>query len=150
MIEKKYLSWDQYNGLVDQLIDKFITNNDYQYICGIPRGGLMLAMLLSYKTNIQVITPSELSNLVYIDHIDKDKILVVDDIIDSGNTLKSFIANQYNVATLYKQRDCKVDIKNYIEINDQWIVFPYENDNDTLSEVNIDNIQQRRNQSKEN
>lgn len=144
MSEKEYLSWGDYNALVDRLILKVPNIEKYEYICGVPRGGLLLSLIMSYKLNIPVITPSEISNLVYIDHLDHKSILVVDDIIDSGKTLVKFVEAGFPIATIYKQEKCTIKPDWFVESNTNWIVFPYETEEDSLSSVNIENIQERR------
>ena len=73
-------SWSDVHKLIDGMADvakkKEITN-----IYGIPRGGLIVAVMLSHKLNLPLITDKGL--------ISKNT-LIVDDIEDSSNTMKHY------------------------------------------------------------
>ena len=71
------LSWE----LIDELTDKIATEvsrnyKEIKFIYGIPRGGLIPAVILSHKLGIKLI------NEVF------SHTLVVDDIVDTGETMK--------------------------------------------------------------
>jgi GTP cyclohydrolase IA len=75
---------------VDDLV-KQIQNRGYQIIFGVPKGGVLLSALLSEKLKIPISSsePDELNG----------KILVVDDLIDSGRTRKKY--RTYDFACLH-------------------------------------------------
>jgi hypoxanthine phosphoribosyltransferase len=82
-----------------------------------PRGGLIPAVLLSYKLNIPLI-------------IDEDDIneytLIVDDLIDKGETLKRFFKH-YDIATIHCKEHSPVSNYYYeIKPSNEWIVYPWE------------------------
>lgn len=99
-MEIKKISWTEYYLMVNKLIQKVKKDyNDYQ-ILAISRGGLIPATLISYQTNqkIDVMNVFSYSNAkkqqdviikpfyIYEKEIPQ-KILIVDDLVDSGNTL---------------------------------------------------------------
>lgn len=136
---KIFLTWNNYSNLVDHLISK-MDMSKYDTICGIPRGGMVLALIMSYKTNKPIITPVELD--LYTQNL--DKVLIVDDIIDSGKTMEQYI-EKYTTAALFKSYRCPIETDYYAQLSCNWIVFPYECDDveDTVSEVNLKNVNER-------
>ena len=104
-------------------------------IYGIPRGGLAVAILLSYRMNIPLV-------------LDKRKIgrntLIVDDIADSGKTLQRFFKlirkkrENFIVATVWYSPRSKIRPDYYINVKeDKWLIFPWE----TLLSSKIDNTE---------
>ena len=77
---KSFLSWDDVEVLVKKLCNKITQSNlDIKDIWGLPRGGLIPAVMVSHKLGIPMtkgtITPDT---------------LIIDDICDSGVTLANF------------------------------------------------------------
>jgi hypoxanthine phosphoribosyltransferase len=70
------------------------------YIYGVPRGGLIPATWISHKTGIkyQQINSAQISKMADLSHI-----LIIDDICDSGKTVKEIRENypKVKVACLY-------------------------------------------------
>ena len=113
---KIYLSWDDISELVDILCEK-ISNDlpDIKSITGVKRGGLIPAVMASHKLNIP-----------YVDRINKDT-LVIDDICDTGETLKKSVAS-YTAALHHKPHTSSFEPKVYATIHegDEWIIYPWE------------------------
>jgi len=84
-------------------------------IYGIPRGGLIPAVYLSHLTNLPL-------TQTYGEHT-----LVVDDIADSGKTLKHYQTSGCKTATIFYRKESitKPDIWIYEKEKD-WILFPWE------------------------
>lgn len=92
-------------------------NRKYINIFAIPRGGLILGVYLSHRLNLPMIK----------DGINKHT-LIVDDICDTGQTLKSF-TNLTKVSLIAKPKGLKFnnDLIYDIKINDNvWVHFPWE------------------------
>jgi len=87
---------------------------------GIPRGGLMIAVRLSHLLNIQLHTiDPRLSNI--------KRVLICDDISDSGNTLAIYKKEGYKIATIHLYPSSKVKPDFYTDIkHDKYIVYPWE------------------------
>lgn len=104
--------------MVDLLIEKF-SINQYRFVYGPPRGGSVLSAFISYK-----------NPLIYLHDFDKaipkKDIIIVDDICDTGKTLKPFIEKGYTTACLFYKPRSDVKPTFYIEETNEWIVFPYE------------------------
>ena len=120
---KVFVYWDDITILVDELCST-ITSSGVQIksITGIERGGLIPAVMISHKLNIP-----------YTTKINKDT-LVVDDICDSGETLKNMVAGY--TATLHYKKTASFTPDFYSkEVGEEWIVYPWErNDSDTIQD----------------
>ena len=141
-------SWSQiHNMLINQtekiLSDKFIPDT----IIAITRGGWIPARLLSDLLEVSNITTIRIE--FYLDlcktrkkpiltqklteQIKSKKILLVDDVTDSGKSLqvaKNHILKKnpaiLKIATLYKKPKSKIEPNFYEKITKQWIIFPWD------------------------
>ena len=124
---KVFLSWNDIEKQVDSLAEQ-INKMDKKpfYIYGVPRGGAIPAVWLSHKTGIDYyqLNSTQISKTANLSHI-----LIVDDICDSGETIKKLKENfpKCQTATLYYKETAidKPDIYGKISIYD-WIYFPWE------------------------
>ena len=126
MAKKVMYNWDWIDKQIDSIGEKLESINKPQFITGVPRGGLIPAVLMSHKFDIPFIgleaaktLPGDL----------KTKVLVVDDIADSGNTLAQIQRHNFLTATLARRYSSSfsplfvgLDI-----LDDHWLVFPWEN-----------------------
>lgn len=124
MAQKVFLSWkwvdDQLNIIGDKLEGK-----ELEFVAGIPRGGLIPAVMMSHAFSIKYISyssakmlPKEL----------RKKVLVVDDIADTGHTLKEAVELGFITATLSIRSGTKTIPMFHGEhiLDDRWLVFPWE------------------------
>ena len=125
---KVFLSWDDIEEQVNKLAGQINRMEKKPfYLYGVPRGGLIPATWLSHKTGIkyQQINSSQISKVADLSHI-----FIVDDICDSGETIKKIKENfpKCQTATLY-YKETAIDKPNiYGEIvGEEWLVFPWEN-----------------------
>lgn len=113
---KIYLSWDDISQLVDILCEKIITEQpNIDSVFGLKRGGLIPAVMVSHKLGLpwsDVMLPNT---------------LVIDDICDTGETLKNCIGG-YTAVLYYKPHtSCyKPNIYAYIHEGDEWVIYPWE------------------------
>ena len=119
--EKVYVSWKDMEEFAESLIQEMNKQNFKPTgVYGVPRGGLILATLISYKLDIPLLMNASKG------------CLIVDDIADSGRTLIHFTENdtqfnKYFIATMYYHKRSIVKPNYYkYEKNDKWIVFPWE------------------------
>lgn len=120
---KVFVYWDDISVLVDELCSTIISSGvQIKSITGIERGGLIPAVMISHKLNIP-----------YVNKINKDT-LVVDDICDSGETLKNMVAGY--TATLHYKKTASFTPDFYSkEVGDEWIVYPWERtDSETIQD----------------
>ena len=120
---KYSVSWGEYFQLTDKLIATILqkVGFKYTYIHGIPRGGLVLAVILSHRLNLKFLeTNMELSKLALT-----EKVLVVDDLVDTGKTLETF-SSHFDTAVLFKKPWSTVQPIYYVAETTKWVIFPYE------------------------
>jgi hypoxanthine phosphoribosyltransferase len=120
---KVYLSWDDINILVEDLCQTIAASGaEIKSITGIQRGGLIPAVMISHKLHIP-----------YVSRINKDT-LVVDDICDTGETLKNTIG-MYTATLHYKPTAIFTPDFYSKEVGTEWIVYPWErNDSETIQD----------------
>ena len=120
---KIFISWDDMNILVDELCSTISKSGaEIKSITGIERGGLIPAVMISHKLNIP-----------YVTKINKYT-LVVDDICDTGETLKKTVAGF--TATLHYKKTAIFTPDFYSkEVGTEWIVYPWErNDSEAVQD----------------
>jgi hypoxanthine phosphoribosyltransferase len=117
---KIYLTWDDIDNLVNILSKQ--TPPNITSVMGLPRGGLIPAVMLSHKLNLPLVSePTR-------------KTLIVDDICDSGETfLKLLKQHPFNLFAClhYKPHTSKFPPDIWAELYevDNWLVYPWENEN---------------------
>lgn len=119
-------------------------------IMGISRGGLIPAAILSYKLDVRLIQAvrvqhyDEKNNPLktgpqFVDgpepfalqQIETDRLLVVDDIVDTGETLNLVLefvrpfAHEVRVASLYVRSNQTAIADWFWRVEDEWVVFPW-------------------------
>jgi hypoxanthine phosphoribosyltransferase len=116
---KEFISWN----LIDEAVTDIAfniknTNKDFKGVYGIPRGGLILAVMLSHKLDLPLIMSK--------DELDENSI-IIDDIADTGRTLWDFLEYQSYVVTIHKHEKSifKPDYS-VLDKGDKWIVYPWE------------------------
>ena len=111
----RYLSWSEFDKSVEHIANEcnFL---DFSGIYGVPRGGLCLAVALSHRLKINLISEP------------KKNSLIVDDIYETGNTLNTF-KNIEGATFFVLFSKIKPTWWNtvFISKKSQWIVFPWEN-----------------------
>lgn len=136
---KIFLDWVDIHSLVDKLcnqIEKLGVLENIKSIMGLPRGGLIPAVIISHKLNIPLIT--SIPNYFELTPEFIKETLIIDDICDSGETLTELnnkipnIFPQFITGVLhYKPHTSCISPHYYAEIHkgDEWIVYPWENIN---------------------
>jgi xanthine phosphoribosyltransferase len=148
MNPKLILNWEEYFTHCDALITQ-LKDCNYSAILAVARGGLIPAQYLAYKLNIKkifnigIISYSDDNKMlnnedinlyqrpnVYSD-ICSDKLLIVDDIADSGRTLKivSELYPNSDVCVLFYKEKKSIIVPGYYSQtidNDIWVEFPYD------------------------
>jgi len=124
MADRLYLSWkwveDQLNTIGDRL-----EGQDLQFICGIPRGGLIPAVMMSHAFGVNYIS---YSSAKLLPKETRKKVLVLDDIADTGHTLMEADELGFKTATLAMRVGSKTTPLYYGELitDKRWLVFPWE------------------------
>lgn len=134
MSGKEYYSWAEYDTDIKALAARIKAQKiDFDNIYGLPRGGLVVAVSLSHALN---------KPLLFEDAKITNRTLLVDDIIETGGTLrrlveKSKIKNP-KVAVVYFNKE-KGTIQPTIFAHEQikWVVFPWETENSSKYDQTI-------------
>lgn len=131
MSEKKYVKWWEVKEYLNNLVERLESTENFRLedcpgIFTFPRGGLILATLLSYLIHKPILTNPA------------PGCIIIDDIVDTGITMKKysdlrhdknyFITSMFvQTKQLYEVADynCDVDYFEY-EKKDEWIVYPWE------------------------
>ena len=110
-----YFSWSEFDKSVEYISNK-CKYLEFSGIYGIPRGGLCLAVALSHKLKKDLISEP------------KKNSLIVDDVYETGITLKSF---KHIEGAMFFVLFSKIKPTwwNSVHISEksEWVVFPWEN-----------------------
>ncbi len=110
-----YFTWREFDDSVDYIVNKckiFKLSGIY----GVPRGGLCLAVALSHKLKINLISEPTKNSLI------------VDDIYETGITLNTFKDIEgAKFFVLFSKEKPKWWNTVFISQKNEWIVFPWEN-----------------------
>lgn len=145
MNNKKFLSWKKYGDYVSNLIsDIELSNLMFDTIVGVAKSGVIPAYTIGQMLNIPIETihysskngqgSGQHSNVIP-DHLldTTKKILIVDDLTDSGNTIKELREKipHAKVAVLIHKDTCQVEPDFFggiipKEECSMWIYFPWD------------------------
>lgn len=140
MKQKVFMSWKWVDDQIDELA-KRLKDKKLRYISGIPRGGLIPAIMLSHKLGVTYIPFDEAKKFGRHDlSFKNEEILLVDDICDSGVTMKDY-APRFITATLCMRYISETVPEYYGEKieDDRWLVFPWERNDSNTKQDYLDN-----------
>lgn len=141
-LNKKVLYWNDIEELIAKLIEKINAKGEvFTHILALARGGCVPATLLGYGLNIRSVhsvcaysyhgsTRGEITLDGGFPDLDDTRLLIVDDMVDSGDTIK-FIRKRYpnaKVAVLFAKPKGENQADFFAENAPQvcWIEFPWE------------------------
>lgn len=146
-MKKTYYSYDEFRTDTLQLLEK-LPKNEFDTIIGVARGGLTLAHMLSEAMDIRNV--QSISTQLYDDTQKREcititdtcslqtskNILLVDDIADSGETLKALYNHltltypdlHFKTATLFYKSSSVYEPDFWVKEADTWIEFFWEVD----------------------
>lgn len=106
------LTWPNVIEAVERLVKEFGS----QRVWGVPRGGAIVAHLLSYRGCFVTVKP-------------EPGVIIVDDIADSGKILAGYGKQGFPTAALWMRETCEPKPNFYAAIvtrEDDYILFPWE------------------------
>ena len=117
-----YFTWSEFDKAVEHIANK-CDSLEFSGIYGVPRGGLCLAVALSHKLKINLISEP------------KKNSLIVDDVYETGITLNTFkdIEGAMFFVLFSKVKPTWWNTV-FISKKSQWIVFPWENTLNAISD----------------
>jgi len=145
--EMKYYDYETFKVDTKNLVEQ-CREYEADVVVGIARGGVALAQMLAYGLNIRYL--QTLQTELYDGQHKRDKIkmienlhlqngmkvLLVDDIVDSGETLfeimhylqKKYPDNEFKTATIFYKPTAKVEADFKVKEATEWIEFFWEKD----------------------
>jgi len=129
---KRFITWNNINDAIERLSINIINSKiEIAAVGGLPRGGLIPAVMLSHKLTIPFVSQANIAGV-------NGNILIVDDICDSGKTLKrfKFESNVYT-ATLHYKTTAEYEPHFWWKLadNNTWYYYPWERkDSDTIAD----------------
>ena len=134
-MDRRFLTWDDIDRAINKIVAN-ISNSEIKInaIGGLPRGGLIPAVMLSHRLSIPFVAQANIASVA-------GDILVVDDICDTGKTLKRFkFENNIYTAALHWKQSSEYQPHYFWEIayENEWIVYPWENkDSKTIQDYKL-------------
>jgi len=124
-MEKQKISYLHIEKQLNEIADRVCKSDTIRMVTGVPRGGLIPAVIFSHRYQLPFILPDEAKNLP---RNQRKTILVIDDIADSGNTLHYYETLGFQTAALYYKKSSKHIPTYFGEIGEEdiWVVFPWE------------------------
>lgn len=123
MAAKVHVTWNDVEKYVDSVVARYSVPDVFPGVYGLPRGGLVLAVMISHRLHI----PMLMSPV--------PGCLIVDDICDTGESLLHYVKDssgtgeqRYLITTMfYKENELGIepDMWQFSKGNN-WIVFPWE------------------------
>jgi len=109
-------SWLQFDKDVTEMVRRLRkTRKRFDGVWGPPRGGLPLAVMLSHALEIPFLLKSQ-----------SRRTLIVDDIADTGKSLRPFFGKNFIVTVFYHHQSLTVPDIWMREKRKKWIIFPWE------------------------
>ena len=121
---KLYLSWKWVDEQINKIGDK-LEGLDLEFVSGIPRGGLIPAVMMSHAYGIKYISYSSAKMLPLKL---RKKTLIVDDISDTGLTMSEADKLKFITSSLCTRIGTKTlpRLTGELISGQQWLVFPWE------------------------
>lgn len=123
-MDRRYLNWNDIDRAINRIVASINSSEiKINAVGGLPRGGLIPAVMISHRLSIPFVSQANIKNIF-------GNILIVDDICDSGQTLKQFkFEENIYTATLHWKQSSEYQPNYFWEIayENEWIVYPWEN-----------------------
>lgn len=127
----KKLDWNTYHKYIDKLGDKIQENHhEYKYIAGVDPDDAIVAVHLSHKLNIPVISNCDMLSFVS-NIIDTDNLLIVSNVVQTGEKFKNIqtqiVGHSVDTAAIFVDADAKWVPTYFVEKPKNYIYFPWQN-----------------------
>lgn len=118
------LNWHDFSIAISRLEYQLKNVKNAVGVYGVPRGGLMLAVALSHRLGLPLLLEPQ------------DGMIWVDDIIDSGKTVKEMAHKPAAIGCWVNRNNAQLaDVSAYVLFDDDWIVFPWEQEYNALYDL---------------
>ena len=121
---KLYLSWKWVDDQINKIGDK-LEGLNLEFVSGIPRGGLIPAVMMSHAYGIKYISYSS-AKMLPLEL--RNKTIVIDDISDTGLTMAEADKLKFITSSLCTRVGTKTlpRLNGELISGDEWLVFPWE------------------------
>jgi len=121
---KVFLSWKWVDDQINKIGDK-LEGLDLEFVSGIPRGGLIPAVMMSHAYGIKYISYSS-AKMLPLEL--RKKTIVIDDISDTGLTMSEADKLKFITSSLTTRVGTKTlpRLTGELISDDRWLVFPWE------------------------
>ena len=118
--------WYEFDSDMNKLVKEILYDKKLKYVVGIPRGGLPIAVSLSHLTNLECLSGFDVNKLS--SSFTTKELLIVDDISDSGRTLRLVSNLNFKTATLFTRTTSVTPPTYTVNVLDdrRWVLFPWE------------------------
>jgi len=128
-----HITWEQYDAMLRKLYRQ-VQDQNYDIIIGVTRGGLVPAVHLSHLLGIPMATVQYQlrdgdGSMHIASHEGYQKALIVDDICDTGDTIRGLseiFKNTDFAVIMDKIGDSMVKYRAEYFFGDDWVIFPWE------------------------
>jgi hypoxanthine phosphoribosyltransferase len=131
-VSKLTVKWEDYGQHLATLAKMLQSSgNSYDAVFGVPRGGLPVAVYLSHHLGIPML-PSNMSLAELVEHRENRgrRILIAEDIVDTGRTADPYLTASFDIASVFLKRpiDARLEPKYFAVVapREVWVVYPYE------------------------
>ena len=123
--QKVFLSWKWVDEQLNVIGDRLDNEDEIEFVTGIPRGGLIPAVMMSHAFNFKYIS---YSSAKLLPKEIREKTICIDDISDTGHALIEAKELDFIVCSLAMRSGSKTLPRFYGEFitDDRWLVFPWE------------------------
>jgi len=128
-IKTKRYSWGDFTSQIQEIVDDIKSKKlKFDFVIGIPRGGSIMGVVLSHKLDIPYMELSDFTSKPF----SYSNILLVDEIADTGETLKRrlrfFSRPKTTIITLNYKNQSTIIPDYYVEKvdNEDWVIYPWE------------------------
>lgn len=136
------INWEKYLRdirTMTEIVKKchFNTTHNFERVIGVSRGGLIPATIISHELDLPLICHDPKNSELDLRKL-RDTDLVVDDLLDTGETLKHC---EGSVVVIYRKEECPIHprfIPAATYPQDWWIQFPYETDEETADYLKVE------------
>jgi hypoxanthine phosphoribosyltransferase len=131
-MEIKHLDWNSYHSYIDKLADKIKSshkNITYNHIAGVDPDDTVVAVHLSHRLSIPVITDINLLSMLTSFTNNTVPILLVSNVVETGASFKEIMAESncsFDTAALFVDSNAKFTPTYFVEIPKERIYFPWE------------------------
>lgn len=113
-----HLTWNDITGKAKELADRHRNHSSaMQYIYGVPQGGSPVAIMVAAELG-----------LTLVEEPVAGKTLIVDDLVDTGNTLNKYRDQGFTVDALYRKPWSPEALAPNATTVEEWLGFPWEKD----------------------